>query len=256
MSKSDAGTYTFTMPASNVTIEASSSSTCVTPDTLVTLADGTKKEIQNISLGEEVVAWNFYTGKYENMPVSLIQAHDTGYMNVLHLYFEDGTELKVLGEHGIFDAELKTFIFIDEDDVEQYVGRNFVKMDGNGYSTVKLVGYDVVNEYTTAYTILSLAHYNVILEDMFTVTPAHVGDNFFNPFDIGEDMKYDDEQVAADIAKYGLYTYEDFDHVLTYEQFTALNLGHFKVSVGKGYVTYDGLIYLIENFINNEAYNR
>ena len=110
-------------------------------------------------------------------------------------------------------------------------------------------------EYTTAYTILSTTHYNVLLEDMFTVTPAHVGDNFFNPFDIDEDMKYDSESVKADIEKYGLYTYEDFAHVVTYEQFVALNLAQFKVSVGKGYVTYEGLIYLIENFINNEDFD-
>ena len=231
------------------------SSSCVTPDTLVTLADGTQKRIDELTYTDKILAWNFYTGKYEVMPVSLLQAHSTGVQNVLHLYFEDGTELKILGEHGIFDADLNTFIFIDEDDVDNYVGHNFVKQDGDGFTTVKLVGYDVVSEYTTAYTILSFDHYNVIAEGMFTVTPAHVGDNFFNPFDIGEDMKYDEESVKADIEKYGLYTYEDFDHVLTYEQFVALNLGHFKVSVGKGYITYDGLIYLIENFINNEDYN-
>ena len=88
-------------------------------------------------------------------------------------------------------------------------------------------------------------------EGMFTVTPAHVGDNFFNPFDINDELRYDEAAVAADIEKYGLYTYEDFAHVVTYEQFVALNLAQFKVSVGKGYVTYEGLIFLIENFINN-----
>ena len=249
----DAGaSYT---PSADITLYAQWSKTCVTPDTLITLADGTQKEIQHLALGDMVLAWNFYTGKYEVMPVSLLQAHSTGIQNVLHLYFEDGTELKILGEHGVFDADLNTFVFIDEYDVENYIGHSFVKQDGDSFTTVKLVDYEVTTEYTTAYTILSMDHYNVLAEGMFTVTPAHVGDNFFNPFDIGEDMKYDEEAVKADIEKYGLYTYEDFDHVLTYEQFVALNLGHFKVSVGKGYVTYDGLIYLIETFINNEDFN-
>ena len=90
---------------------------------------------------------------------------------------------------------------------------------------------------------------------MFTVTPAHVGGNFFNPFDVNEDMKYDEEKMAEDIAEYGVYTYEDFAHVLTYEQFVALGMANFKVSVAKGYVTYEGLIYLIEVFINNEDMN-
>ena len=231
------------------------SSTCVTPDTLITLADGTQKAIKDIRVGDMVIAWNFYTGKYDIVPVSLLQKHDTGDQLVLTLRFDDGTKLNVLGEHGVFDADLNTFVFIDADDVNDYMGHNFVKKDGDGFKTVKLVGYETNVEDTTAYTILSLDHYNVIADGMFTVTPAHIGDNFFNPFDVGEDMKYDDEAVKADIEKYGLYTYEDFAHVLTYEQFVALNLGHFKVSVGKGYITYEGLIYLIENFINNDEFN-
>lgn len=232
------------------------SSICVAPETLVTMADGTQKQIQYVSVGEEVVAWNFYTGKYDVVPVSLLQTHGTDVMDVLYLNFEDGTQLKVLGEHGIYDADLNTFIFIDKDDVKDYVGHSFVQKNGDSYDTVKLVGYEIVQEYTTAYTILSTGHYNVMLENMFTVTPAHVGGNFFNPFEVGEGMKYDEAKVQADIEKYGLYAYEDFDHVLTYEQFVALNLGHFKVSAGKGLVTYEGLIYLIQNFVNNEDYNQ
>ena len=225
---------------------------CVTPDTLVTLGDGNKMQICDVNIGDEVLTWNFYTGQYEVMPVSLLQAHDSGMLEVLYLFFDDGTTLKVLGEHGIFDAENKEFIFIDKDDACDYVGRKYLKQDGDGFTEVVLTSYDVVEENTTAYTILSVDHYNVLLEDLLTVTPAHVGGNFFNPFDINEDMKYDETSMKADIEKYGLYTYDDFDHVLTEEQFDALNLGHFKVSVGKGLVTYDGLIYLIENFINKE----
>lgn len=231
------------------------SSICLAPDTLILLANGTQKEIQCLTMKDEVVAWNFYEGKYETMPISLLQTHETGNMNVLYLNFEDGTVLKVLGEHGIYDTILNTFIFIDEDDVNDYVGHSFVKKDGESFTTVKLTSYEVKEEYTTAYTILSGQHYNVIAEGMFTVTPAHVGDNFFNPFEVNEDMKYDKAKVAADIEKYGLYTYEDFAHVLTYEQFEAINLAPFKVSVAKGYITYEGLIYLIESFVNNNDYN-
>ena len=64
-------------------------------------------------------------------------------------------------------------------------------------------------------------------------------------------MKYDEELVQADIEKYGLYTYADFAHVLTEEQFNALNLGHFKVSVGKGYITFEEIINLVKRFVNS-----
>ena len=253
LSKDAAGTYTFTMPASNITIEASSSGTCVTPDTLVTMADGTQKEIQYVNIGEEIVTWDFYAGEYTTRPVVLVQVDGEEIMDVLHLNFSDGTTLKVLGEHGIFDADLNNFIFIDIDDVDNYIGHNFVKKSGDGYETVELVDYTITTEHVKAYTILAAEHYNVILDGMFTNTPAHVGGNFFNPFEIHEGLKYDLDEVARDIETYGLYTYEDFAHVLTEEQFNVLNLAPFKVAVGKGIVTYDGLIYLIENFIHSPA---
>ena len=247
--------FTFTMPAGEVNVHVSAEAMvdpCFTPDTLITLADGTKKAIKDVRVGDEVLAWNFYTGQYEVVPVTLLQAHSTGVQNVLHLYFEDGTELQILGEHGVYDADLNTFVFIDEFDVESYIGHRFVKQQGDSFTTVKLVDYKVTTEYTTAYTILSYMHYNVMAEDMFTVSPANVGDNFFNPFNVNEDMKYDEEQMQADIEKYGLYTYEDFADYITYEQFVAMNFAQLKVSVGKGYVTYEGLIYLLETYVNNE----
>ena len=66
------------------------------------------------------------------------------------------------------------------------------------------------------------------------------------PFEIGEDMKYDEEKMQADIEKYGLYTYEDFAEYCTYEQFIALGLANFKVSVAKGYITWEEIEYLLD----------
>ena len=37
---------------------------CVTPETLVTLADGTQKEIQYVTYDDQLLIWNFYEGKY------------------------------------------------------------------------------------------------------------------------------------------------------------------------------------------------
>ena len=64
-------------------------------------------------------------------------------------------------------------------------------------------------------------------------------------------MKFDEEKMQADIEKYGLYTYEDFDHVLTYEQFVAFNVQYFKIAVGKGEYTYEGILALIDTYLNN-----
>ena len=64
-------------------------------------------------------------------------------------------------------------------------------------------------------------------------------------------MKYDPVQMQADIEKYGLYTYEDFADYLTYEQFMAFNVQYMKIAVGKGTYTYEGILNLIDVYLNN-----
>ena len=49
----------------------------------------------------------------------------------------------------------------------------------------------------------------------------------------------------TNIGKYGLYTYDDFAGLVTYEQFVAFGLENFKVSVGKGYITWDEILFLL-----------
>ena len=82
---------------------------------------------------------------------------------------------------------------------------------------------------------------------MLTLTPAEVDGSpeYLMPFAIDSDMKYDSKAMQNDIKKYGLYSYEDFADKLTYEQFVALNLKNFKVAVGKGKITYEDILYLI-----------
>ena len=58
-------------------------------------------------------------------------------------------------------------------------------------------------------------------------------------------MKYDEVKMKADIDKYGVYTYEDFAEYCTYEQFVGYGFENFKVAVGKGYITWDEILYLI-----------
>ena len=45
------------------------------------------------------------------------------------------------------------------------------------------------------------------------------------------------------------YTYEDFADYCTYEQFVGLNFAQWKVAVGKGYITVEDIVYLIENYV-------
>ena len=74
--------------------------------------------------------------------------------------------------------------------------------------------------------------------------------DLFNYFEYGEKMTFDEEKMQADIEKYGLYTYEDFADYLTYEQFVGFNVQYFKIAVGKGNYTYEGILELISTYLN------
>ena len=60
----------------------------------------------------------------------------------------------------------------------------------------------------------------------------------------------DEESYAADIAEYGLYTYEEFSEVfpVSEEVFEAFNGKYLKVAIGKGLITESRIGELIERY--------
>ena len=56
------------------------------------------------------------------------------------------------------------------------------------------------------------------------------------------------ENMEEDIEKYGLFTYEDVKDYMTYEEFTTYNLKYVKISIGKGYITWEEFLETIEIF--------
>ena len=224
---------------------------CVTGDTLVMLADGTEKRIDEVTYEDQLLVWNFFTGEYDVVPSAIIFYHGDAEYDILNLKFSDGTIVKVINNHGFYDVNDNNFVFIKQGNVEDYIGHSFVKVDGENYTSVELIGYEMTTEYTGCYSIQSALHNNFIVEGMFSLTIPHY-DGWFDYFEIGEGMKYDEEKMQADIEKYGLYTYDDFAEYVTYEQFIAFNGPYLKVLVGRGVVTYEQIIELISMYVNPE----
>lgn len=229
-----------------------SSDSCVTPDTLVTLADGSKKRMAEVTNSDYLMVWDFFNGQYAAVPASVLVFHGNNYYDVCTLVFEDGTKVETIGGHDFFDFNLNEFVTIDEFNASSYVGHSFAKASGSSYKAVKLVDYIVENKYTGSYSLISAMHNNFIVEDMISLTPLTLidTDNFFEYFEVGAGMKYDEAKMQADIETYGLYTYEDFADYLTYEQYVALNAPYYKVLVGKGYVTFADLLTAISAYVN------
>jgi hypothetical protein len=229
-----------------------SAQSCVTGDTLVTLGDGSQKRIDQVGADELFLVWDFVKGEYTAMPASILMNHGYNLYTVIALNFSDGTTVKVIGDHGFFHVGGNEFVLLDETNAMNYIGESFLKQDGDGFTAVTLESVNIYEDYAEAWSIVTVEHYNSILDGMFTLPPAEIPEspNYLMPFVIGEDMKYDEAAMQADIEKFGLYTYEDFAEYMTYEQFTALNLSIWKVAVGKGYISYEDIVTLARIYLS------
>ena len=229
----------------NIEVVVKYAVTCVLPNTLVTLADGTQKEIQYVDYDDEVLCWDFYNGRYTSaLPVLMLYC-GYGYYEVINLVFSDGTEVDMAGYHMFLDADSKEWVQLTALNVQKYVGHNFIKVDQiseNTYKTVKLVQANTEMMYTCPMSVLPAEHFNFIANDMFNMSLMLGAENLFCVFDIKDNMMYDKEEIESDIANYGLYTYDEWSMYVNEWQFNAFGVPYMKIPVGKGLSSYDYII--------------
>jgi hypothetical protein len=96
------------------------------------MADGSKKAVKEITTDDAILTYNFFTGETEAKDVALVVNHGVAEYPVANLTFSDGTVLKIIAEHGIFDYDLNKFVYITADNMNEYVGHRFVKYAADG----------------------------------------------------------------------------------------------------------------------------
>lgn len=220
-------------------------SSCLTGDTLITLANGTQKRVDSLTFADQVLVWDFFKGDYAVKNISILVNHGVNLYKVVYLSFSDGTLLKIIGDHGVFDYDLNKYLYLTADNATDYIGHRFVKQAQNAYQIVSLTGVSVKEEYTEAWSISSAESSNVFAQGLLTVAPP---DLFYNWVTMGEKLQYDVEQFNKDVQTYGLYTYADFADYVTYEQYLAFNGAYLKIPVAKGIFTYEYIIELIKMY--------
>lgn len=228
-------------------------SVCITKGSKITLYDGTQKNIEDINSDDILLVFNHITGKFEGAPASYVIHKNSEEMlyRVIKLQFSNGKEVHIVGEHGFYDIDLKKYVYINEENVIEFIGHAFASTnDIENMTTTTLVGYEIVEEVTSIYSPITYSYLNCFVDGILTIT--NFSDGLINMFEFGDDMCYDLEKMQADIEKYGLYTYEDFAEYATLEQFNAFNGKYLKVSVEKGLITYDELINLLKTFLSEE----
>ena len=243
-----------TVPAgitANVTMEKGGE--CVAEGTLITLVDGTQKAVEDLTGEEMLLVWNLFTGEFDAAPILFIDSDPAGAYEVVRLSFSDGTEVKVIYEHGFWDCTLNEYVYLDGD-AAQYLGHWFLKQttDEDGElvtARVQLTQVTITQEYTAAYSPVTYGHFCYFVNGMLSMPGGIEG--MFNIFEVdAETMQYDEAQMQADIAQYGLFTYEEFAQLypVPEEMFEACGGQYLKVALGKGLITGEGLEQLIARY--------
>ncbi|MGN0818669.1 MAG: InlB B-repeat-containing protein, partial [Candidatus Coproplasma sp.] len=251
---SSAGDYSLTMPSANLTITISagkSSSSCVAAGTLITLADGSQVAVEELTGNELLLVWNLETGAYDYAPIVFVDTDPETIYEVINLIFSDGTTVKVISEHGFWDYDLNRYVYLDRN-AGQYVGHWFNKqvtaINGEiSTQRVQLVEVVIAKETTTAYSPVTFGHLCYYVDGMLSMPGGISG--LFNIFEVdAETMRYDEELFAQDIQTYGLFTYEDFEDMISEEVFEAFNGQYLKVAIGKGLLDWQSIEELIERY--------
>lgn len=164
---------------------------CMLKGTLITLADGTNKPIEQITYDDELLVWNFYEGKFGTAKPCWIKIPQ-----VAHEYnlckFSNGAEIGFVGEggskgyHRIYNDEAKCFTHTGV--VETPIGTTTFAED---MSMPTLVEQEVVKKEVKYYNIITDKHYNLFTNGILTSCKLS------NKYAI-ENMRYVGEQLITD----------------------------------------------------------
>lgn len=227
------------------------SGSCVAEGTLITLADGSLKAVEDLTGNEELLVWNLLTGNFDTAPILFIDSDPESVYEVIKLTFSDGTVVEVIDEHAFWDFNLNKYVFLRAD-ASQYIGHWFNKQttdDNNNliWTEAQLISVNIVEKTTSSWSPVTYGHLCYYVNGMLSMPGATEG--LINIFDVDpETLSYDEEAMEEDIETYGLFTYAEFSELFPVSQtiFNAFNAQYLKVAIGKGLITLEEIGNLIE----------
>ena len=179
---------------------------CLQEKTKITLADGTKKNIEDVNYDDELLVWNFDEGKLDKAkPIWIMDKQTT--KSYIKYKFENGEEINTPG-HRIFNYDRQEFTEIEED-IDTPIGTTvFTETQG----TTKLIAKYEIEEETNFYNIITNKHINLFSNGILTSL------RFNSTYEI-ENMKFvKDDRVLNKNEDYPNIPKEYFDGLRLAEQ--------------------------------------
>lgn len=213
----------------------SDSNTCLAAGTPITLADGSRKAIENLKIGDEVRVFDHDTGKLSTAKLFDLWKFPEKKTGAFTLHFTNDVDVTAVGGHCFFEKESNKYVDINTLNANNYINHKFYNADANRWETLESVDY--LEEAVDTYIIVSEKKFNTLANGMLSNVDG-LYTVLCNIFDLDSNLKVDAEKKAADIEKYGLWDYdEEHFHYVTEDTYNALNLQYLGVAIGKGLLT-------------------
>ncbi len=228
---------------------------CLTGETLVSLADGSRKALEDVTSSDVLLAWDFYEGHVTTSTAAILFKTEPSKVDVTRTVFineETGerTTLSIIGEHGVFDIDTGKYEYLGNNkSCRMLIDHRFAILNPDGtIGSAILRSLNTSERICRAYSPISDEHICVFAEGLLTASDAIEG--IINCFEVDtKSMRYDRNQMQIDISKYGLFIYDDLHSYCCEDLFNSLQLQYLKVAMGKELITFDILAWLIVTYV-------
>lgn len=224
---------------------------CLIEGTLVSLADGTKVPIEEVNYDMLLKVWNYETGSIgAEYPAWIEKEAVTTHYQLTK--FDDGSELKTAGWHGVFDVDKNEFVSVDSTGFD--VGTRIYKVNENDeLEVITVVSIEQVEEEVNYYHVVSSQYYNIIANDIITTDGAVYLSNLYG-FD--ENLKWPAirDEIISD--PNNLYTFADFEDIgMPRKMYDDLRVREAKYLATKYGISLDVFkAYLVSNQLNTDIW--
>lgn len=222
---------------------------CLVPGTRITLADGSYKNVEDITDKDILLVWDIVESGWKKAPVLFVEHDPEEEREVIELEFDNNINLGIIDDHGLFNITLMKYVYIKTlEDAMQYVGHEFFYCGPECcIKKLKLNNVTVSRKKITAHSPCTAKHLCVIANDLLTM-PGNT-EPFTNVCDVNPDtLCYDSKQLSNYIEAFGLFSEKDFEGILPPSIFFAFQGPLLKIKIAKGETSMEEINKLIERY--------
>lgn len=224
--------------------------TCLAPGTLITMADGSTKAVEDVEAGDELLVWDMVRGAFDHSPVLFVEHNEESEKEVIRLDFSDNTEIEFIFEHGFFDINANKYVYLHNlEEAKTCIGHYFLKydLDTKKHTKVKVIKASAEHRVTTTHSPCTIRHLCVYANGLLTMPGATAP--FTNTFKINRKThSYDPNDMIKCLRKYGYFTAIDFAEYLPADMFYAFQGEFLKVKIEKGETSMEEILALIKRY--------